>query len=103
MYQQRLELIKLKQKNPKNINSRIFGTTDNISKNKQNCFKPTSIEIYDAIERSDQRTICGCIFDKAASFGNYSGLILDIDYSEFVWKKLGIEDNKLKETKKMMK
>lgn len=94
MYQQRLELIKLKQKESQEFNSRIFGINGQYFQKQAELLQPLQSKIYDAIERITRRNNLGMLFDKAADPSAIIWTDPRHDYSEFVLEELGIEDNK---------
>jgi outer membrane protein len=94
MYQQRLELIKLKQKESQEFNSRIFGINGQYFQKQAELLQPLQSKIYDAIERVTRRNNLGMLFDKAADPSAIIWTDPRHDYSEFVLEELGIEDNK---------
>jgi outer membrane protein len=94
MYQQRLELIKLKQKESQEFNSRIFGINGQYFQKQAELLQPLQSKIYDAIERVTRRNNLGMLFDKAAEPSAIIWTDPRHDYSEFVLEELGIEDNK---------
>jgi outer membrane protein len=94
MYQQRLEQIKLKQKESQEFNSRIFGINGQYFQKQAELLQPLQSKIYDAIERVTRRNNLGMLFDKAADPSAIIWTDPRHDYSEFVLEELGIEDNK---------
>jgi len=94
MYQQRLEQIKLKQKESQEFNSRIFGINGQYFQKQAELLQPLQSKIYDAIERVTRRNNLGILFDKAADPSAIIWTDPRHDYSEFVLEELGIEDNK---------
>ena len=94
MYQQRLEDIKLKQKESQEFNSRIFGIDGQYFQKQAELMQPLQSKIYDAIERVSRRNNLGILFDKASEPSAIIWTDPRHDYSEFVLEELGIEDNK---------
>lgn len=94
MYQQRLEEIKLKQKESQEFNSRIFGIDGQYFQKQAELMQPLQSKIYDAIERVTRRNNLGMLFDKAAAPSAIIYTDPRHDYSEFVLEELGIEENK---------
>ena len=94
MYQQRLEQIKLKQKESQEFNSRVFGINGQYFQKQAELLQPLQSKIYDAIERVTRRNNLGMLFDKAADPSAIIWTDPRHDYSEFVLEELGIEDNK---------
>ncbi|REG88464.1 OmpH family outer membrane protein [Algoriphagus antarcticus] len=94
MYQQRLEEIKLKQKESQEFNSRIFGIDGQYFQKQAELMQPLQSKIYDAIERVTRRNNLGILFDKAAEPSAIIYTDPRHDYSEFVLVELGIEENK---------
>lgn len=94
MYQQRLEEIKLKQKESQEFNSRIFGIDGQYFQKQAELMQPLQSKIYDAIERMTRRNNLGILFDKAAAPSAIIYTDPRHDYSEFVLEELGIEENK---------
>jgi outer membrane protein len=94
MYQQRLEQIKLKQKESQEFNSRIFGIEGQYFQKQAELMQPLQSKIYDAIERMTRRNNLAILFDKAAEPSAIIYTDPRHDYSEFVLEELGIEENK---------
>lgn len=94
MYQQRLDEIKLKQKESQEFNSRIFGIDGQYFQKQAELMQPLQSKIYDAIERVTRRNNLGILFDKAAEPSAIIYTDPRHDYSEFVLDELGIEENK---------
>ncbi|WP_192348002.1 OmpH family outer membrane protein [Algoriphagus sp. Y33] len=94
MYQQRLEAIKLKQKESQEFNSRIFGIEGQYFQKQAELMQPLQSKIYDAIEIVTRRNNLGMLFDKAAEPSAIIYTDPRHDYSEFVLEELGIEENK---------
>ncbi|MCE7056662.1 OmpH family outer membrane protein [Algoriphagus sp. AGSA1] len=94
MYQQRLEQIKLKQKESQEFNNRIFGIDGQYFQKQAELMQPLQSKIYDAMERVSRRNNLGMLFDKAAAPSAIIYTDPRHDYSEFILEELGIEDNK---------
>lgn len=94
MYQQRLEEIKLKQKESQEFNSRIFGIDGQYFQKQAELMQPLQSKIYDAIERVTRKNNLAMLFDKAAEPSAIIYTDPRHDYSEFVLEELGIEENK---------
>jgi outer membrane protein len=94
MYQQRLEQIKLKEKNSQEYYNRIFGINGQYFQKQAELMQPLQSKIYDAIERVARRNNLATLFDKAAEPSAIIYTDPRHDYSEFVLDELGIEDNK---------
>jgi outer membrane protein len=94
MYQQRLEQIKLKQKESQEFNSRIFGIDGQYFQKQAELMQPLQSKIYDAIERVTRKNNLAMLFDKAAEPSAIIYTDPRHDYSEFILEELGIEENK---------
>ncbi|WP_339876029.1 OmpH family outer membrane protein [uncultured Algoriphagus sp.] len=94
MYQQRLEDIKLKQKESQEFNSRIFGIDGEYFQKQAELMQPLQSKIYDAIERVTRKNNLAMLFDKAAEPSAIIYTDPRHDYSEFILEELGIEENK---------
>ena len=94
MYQQRLEGIKLKQKESHEFNSRIFGINGQYFQKQAELMQPLQSKMYDAIERVSRKNNLAILFDKAAEPSAIIYTDPRHDYSEFVLEELGIEENK---------
>ncbi|PZX52634.1 OmpH family outer membrane protein [Algoriphagus chordae] len=94
MYQQRLEAIKLKQKESQEFNSRIFGIDGQYFQKQAELMQPLQSKIYDAIERVTRKNNLAMLFDKAAEPSAIIYTDPRHDYSEFILEELGIEENK---------
>tara|TARA_R110002020_G_scaffold134123_1_gene299213 strand:+ start:265 stop:795 length:531 start_codon:yes stop_codon:yes gene_type:complete len=94
MYQQRLEQIKLKQKESQEFNSRVFGIDGQYFQKQAELMQPLQSKIYDAIERVTRKNNLAMLFDKAAEPSAIIYTDPRHDYSEFILEELGIEENK---------
>lgn len=94
MYQQRLEQIKLKEKNSQEFYNRIFGINGQYFQKQTELMQPLQSKIYDAIIKVSRRNNLATLFDKAAEPSAIIYTDPRHDYSEFVLEELGIEDNK---------
>ncbi len=94
MYQQRLEQIKLKEKNSQEYYNRIFGINGQYFQKQAELMQPLQSKIYDAIVKVSRRNNLATLFDKAAEPSAIIYTDPRHDYSEFVLEELGIEDNK---------
>ncbi|WP_143962656.1 OmpH family outer membrane protein [Litoribacter populi] len=92
MYEERLALIKEKEKAANAFNSRVFGANGQYYQKQAELLQPLQSKIFDAIERVSRRNGLAILFDKASSL---SMIYTDPrhDYSEFVIEELGLEEN----------
>ncbi|MBS9524313.1 OmpH family outer membrane protein [Litoribacter ruber] len=92
MYEERLGLIKEKEKAANAFNSRVFGANGQYYQKQAELLQPLQSKIFDAIERVSRRNGLAILFDKASSL---SMIYTDPrhDYSEFVIEELGLEEN----------
>lgn len=91
MYRERLEAIKVKEKDAVAFNNRIFGINGQYYQKQAELLQPLQSKIYDAIDKVCKRNGLAVLFDKA------SGPLMIYtdprhDYSEFVLEELGIEN-----------
>lgn len=91
MYRERLEAIKVKEKEAMAFNNRIFGINGQYYQKQAELLQPLQSKIYDAIDKVCKRNGLAVLFDKA------SGPLMIYtdprhDYSEFVLEELGIEN-----------
>lgn len=94
MYQQRLDGVKLKEKESREFYSRIFGLDGQYFQKQAELMQPLQSKIYDAIERVSRKNNLAILFDKAAEPSAIIYTDPRHDYSEFVLDELGIEEKK---------
>jgi outer membrane protein len=88
---QRLEQIRLKNKEATDFQNKIFGSEGELFKAKLNGFKPILDEVSKAVERVVRQKRLDFVFDKASE-----GLAMIYtnpvhDYSDYVLEELGLE------------
>jgi len=91
MYQERMAVIKEKEKESVAFNNRVFGMNGQYYQKQAELLQPLQSKIFDAIDRVCKRNGLAVLFDKA------SGPLMIYtdprhDYSEFVLEELGIEN-----------
>jgi outer membrane protein len=94
MYQQRLDEVKLKEKESREFYGRIFGLDGQYFQKQAELMQPLQSKIYDAIERVSRKNNLAMLFDKAAEPSAIIYTDPRHDYSEFVLDELGIEEKK---------
>ncbi|WP_339925976.1 OmpH family outer membrane protein [uncultured Cyclobacterium sp.] len=93
MYQERLALIREKQKEARAFNNRIFGDNGQLYQKQAELLQPLQSTIYDAIDRVSKRNGIAILFDKASSPTSIIYTDPRHDYSDFVIEELGLEEN----------
>lgn len=91
MYEERMGVIKEKEKEAMAFNNRVFGINGQYYQKQAELLQPLQSKIFDAIDRVCKRNNLAVLFDKA------SGPLMIYtdprhDYSEFVLEELGIEN-----------
>lgn len=91
MYQEKLIVIKEKEKQAVAFNNRVFGLNGQYYQKQQELMQPLQSIIFDAIDKVCKRFNLAVLFDKAAG-----PLMIYTDprhdYSEFVLEQLGIDN-----------
>jgi outer membrane protein len=92
MYDERLLLIKEKEKNATAFNNRVFGINGQYFQKQSELLQPLQSKIFDAIDKVSKRNGIAILFDKASGL---SMIYTDPrhDYSDFVIEELGLENN----------
>ncbi|SEJ03985.1 periplasmic chaperone for outer membrane proteins Skp [Cyclobacterium xiamenense] len=93
MYQERLELIREKQREARAFNNRIFGENGQLYQKQSELLQPLQSTIYDAIDRVAKRNGLAILFDKASSPTSIIYTDPRHDYSDFIIEELGLEEN----------
>ena len=93
MYQERLKLIREKQKAATAFNNRIFGPNGQLYQKQSELLQPLQSKIFDAIDRVSKRNSLAILFDKASSPTSIIYTDPRHDYSEFIIEELGLEEN----------
>jgi outer membrane protein len=93
MYQERMVLIKEKEKAATAFKNRIFGVNGQYFQKQSELLQPLQSKIYDAIDRVSKRNGIAILFDKASSPTAMIYTDPRHDYSEFVLEELGLEEN----------
>ncbi|WP_228527764.1 OmpH family outer membrane protein [Pararhodonellum marinum] len=90
MVDERMALIKEKEKDANSFNNRVFGMNGQYFQKQAELMQPLQSKIFDAIEKVNRRFNIAIMFDKASGL---SMIYTDPrhDYSEFVLEELGIE------------
>lgn len=93
MYEERLAVIKDKEKEAVAFKNRVFGPNGQFFQKQSELMQPLQSKIYDAIDRVSKRNALAILFDKAS--GPSAIIYTDPrhDYSDFVLEELGIEEN----------
>lgn len=92
MYEERLQVIKEKEKNATAFNNRVFGINGQYFQKQSELLQPLQSKIFDAIDKVSKRNGIAILFDKASGL---SMIYTDPrhDYSDFVIEELGLENN----------
>lgn len=92
MYQERMAMIKEKEKTATAFNNRVFGINGQYFQKQTELLQPLQSKIFDAIDVVSKRNGIAILFDKASGL---SMIYTDPrhDYSDFVIEELGLENN----------
>src|SRR5690606_6113786 len=92
MYEERLQVIKEKEKNATAFNNSVFGINGQYFQKQSELLQPLQSKIFDAIDKVSKRNGIAILFDKASGL---SMIYTDPrhDYSDFVIEELGLENN----------
>ena len=88
MQQERLDAIKVKEQEVKDLQHKYFGPTGEIFKKRQELIRPIQDQIYNAVQEVARRRKLDVVFDKSSDLITlYSNQQVDI--SDEVLEKLG--------------
>lgn len=93
MYEERLAVIKEREKEAVAFKNRIFGVNGQFFQKQSELLQPLQSKIYDAIDRVSKRNAIAILFDKASAPSAIIYTDPRHDYSEFVLEELGLEEN----------
>ncbi|WP_114751216.1 OmpH family outer membrane protein [Pleomorphovibrio marinus] len=92
MYEERMAVIKEKEKAATAFKNRIFGVKGQFYQKQTELLQPLQSKVYDAIDRVSKRNNIAMLFDKASSPTAIIYTDPRHDYTEFVLEELGLED-----------